>query len=134
MQPTLVEQAELSQVKLVLATDGVLCPSEGTKCPSDDAKCHPDVAPNVPQNVPQNVAQKILRESGHSLSTRQWRLMQMIQEDSSVSREEMSLKMKVSLKTIARDIEEMRKYMSIAYVGGAVNGHWEIRELNEKEE
>ena len=35
MQPTLVEQAELSQVKLELATDGVLCPSEGTKCPSD---------------------------------------------------------------------------------------------------
>lgn len=70
-----------------------------------------DVSQDVPQDVPQ----------GHSALRRT--ILDMIQRDSKVSREEMAKKAQVSVKTIQREIKRMS---NIRYIGSGYSGHWEI--------
>ena len=51
-----------------------------------------------------------------------------------INREEMSHKVKVSSKTISREIDDMRKLLGIRYEGLFSDGCWVISELKKKEE
>jgi Predicted transcriptional regulator containing an HTH domain and an uncharacterized domain shared with the mammalian protein Schlafen len=77
---------------------------------------------NVPQDVPQDVPQEILSQ----LSERQIEILKMIMHNPKVTREEMSLKVNKSSKTIARDLDEIRKFLKIAFVGTPSDGMWII--------
>ena len=107
--PELIEQVELMQVKLVLSTKTIATSSVPTNI-------------NVAQNVAQNFAQDILDK----LTERQRSILGMINNNPNITREEMSLCIGKSTKTIERDIEGMRKYMSINFVGAPANGNWVI--------
>ena len=49
----------------------------------------------------------------------------MIQHNPKVTRAEMAKTLKVSMKTIGREIKKIPK---ISYVGRGYSGHWEIKE------
>ena len=50
---------------------------------------------------------------------------ELIRADNKVTRAQMAEKIGVSVKTIARNLKEMKH---IAFVGSGNNGHWEIKE------
>lgn len=70
-----------------------------------------DVSQEVPQGVPQD--NSVLRQT----------ILDMIQKDGKVSREDIAQKAHVSVKTIQREIKRMP---NIRYVGSGYSGHWEI--------
>ncbi len=47
-------------------------------------------------------------------------------KDNSLSKEDIAKKLKVSPKTIQRDIAAMNDYIHVAWIGSMKNGHWEI--------
>ena len=47
-------------------------------------------------------------------------------KDNSLSKEDIAKKLKVSPKTIQRDIVAMNDYIHVAWIGSMKNGHWEI--------
>lgn len=65
---------------------------------------------SVPQGVSQGVSQRQT-------------ILDMIQKDGKVSREDIAQKAHVSVKTIQREIKRMP---NIRYVGSGYSGHWEI--------
>lgn len=73
-------------------------------------------------NVAQNVAQDILDK----LTVRQCNILDLIAKNPHITREEMSLSIGKSKKTIERDIEEIRKYVTITFVGSPTNGFWKV--------
>ena len=52
-------------------------------------------------------------------------ILNMIQENPKVTRAEMAKALKVSMKTIGREI---KKIPQISYVGRGYSGHWEVKE------
>ncbi len=74
---------------------------------------------DVAQDVPQDVLQD--GEKGNYAET----IIKMIQEDSKVTRAEMAKVLKVSMKTIGREI---KKIPQISYIGRGYSGHWEIKD------
>ena len=77
---------------------------------------------NVLQDVLQDVPQEILSQ----LSERQIEILKMIKNNPKVTREEMSLKVNKSSKTVARDLDEIRKFLRIEFVGTPSDGMWII--------
>lgn len=77
---------------------------------------------NVPQDVPQNVPQEILLQ----LTERQLLILNMIMTNHRITREEMSLKIHKSLKTVARELDEIRKYINITFEGTPSDGSWRV--------
>ena len=116
--PIFVEQPELIQVKLTLA--------RAQNVAKDVAKEGENVAKDVAkegENVPKNVLKEILSK----LTDRQKDILLLIEENSKISREEMSLKLHKSKKTIERDIEGIRKHLRLEFIGGKATGHWEVK-------
>ena len=139
--PTLVEQTKLMQVKLTLSraqnfaneyisvvneSESVVNESESVVNKSENvAKGSENVAKGS-ENVAkgsENVPDEIL----YKLTDRQRKIILLIQENSEISREEMSVKIHKSKKTIERDIECIRKHLRLEFVGGKATGHWEIK-------
>ncbi len=69
---------------------------------------------NVPQNVPQ--------ETLSQLTEKQMEIFNMIKDNPRVTREEMSFKIEKSLKTVAHELDEMRKFINIEFVGTLSEG------------
>ena len=69
---------------------------------------------DVPQNVPQDGEKSNYAET----------ILNMIQENPKVTRAEMAKALKVSIKTIGREIKKIPR---IRYVGKGYSGHWEIK-------
>ena len=78
-----------------------------------------DVPQDVPQDVPHDVPQD--SEKVNYAET----ILKMIQHNPKVTRAEMAKTLKVSMKTIGREIKKIPK---ISYVGRGYSGHWEIKE------
>ena len=74
---------------------------------------------SVPQGVPQGVSQGVSQDNSVLRQT----ILDMIQKDGKVSREDIAQKAHVSVKTIQREIKRMP---NIRYVGSGYSGHWEI--------
>lgn len=70
---------------------------------------------DVPQDVPQDSEKVNYAET----------ILKMIQHNPKVTRVEMAKTLKVSMKTIGREIKKIPK---ISYVGRGYSGHWEIKE------
>lgn len=85
-----------------------------------------NVPQDVPQNVPQDVLQDVPQEILSQLSERQIEILKMIKNNPKVTREEMSLKVNKSSKTVARDLDEIRKFLKIEFVGTPSDGMWII--------
>ena len=151
-EPKFIEQTEMMQVKLVLAKAPNV-PKEGGNDPKRDendpkeGENVPKGGENVPKDVPkdggnepkegenvpkddlkgcENVPKDVPKEIWNKLTDRQKKILLLIQENSAISRTAMSLKMSVTSKTIARDIEGIRKHLRLEFVGGKTTGHWEI--------
>ena len=92
---------------------------------------------NVPQsgqNVPQS-GQNVSKEIGDIISNvpekeniiARWNaILVCLTKDNSLSKEDIAKKLKVSPKTIQRDIAAMNDYIHVAWIGSMKNGHWEI--------
>ena len=81
----------------------------------DKIRKNEDVPQNVPQNVPLNIVQ--------GNQTIQARILELIDSNSYITREEMALHIGVSKKTIQR---ELKKMSSVHFVGASKTGHWVI--------
>ncbi|WP_407396896.1 ATP-binding protein [Anaerovibrio sp.] len=69
---------------------------------------------DVPQDVPQDGEKSNYAET----------ILNMIQENPKVTRAEMAKALKVSMKTIGREIKKMPQ---IRYIGQGYSGHWEVK-------
>ncbi|MCF0219439.1 MAG: HTH domain-containing protein [Muribaculaceae bacterium] len=78
-------------------------------------------------NEGQIVANDVPNEILSKLTDRQRKILALIQANNKISREEISLKVHTSIKTIERDIESMRKYFNLEFVGAKAFGHWEVK-------
>lgn len=78
---------------------------------------------DVPQDVPQNVSQNVSQDGEKSNYAET--ILKMIQENPKVTRAEMAKALKVSMKTIGREIKKMPQ---IRYIGQGYSGHWEVKE------
>ena len=97
----------------------------------------PQSGQNVPQsgqNVPQS-GQNVSKEIGDIISNvpekeniiARWNaILVCLTKDNSLSKEDIAKKLKVSPKTIQRDIAAMNDYIHVAWIGSMKNGHWEI--------
>ena len=86
------------------------------------------------QNVPQS-GQNVSKEIGDIISNvpekeniiARWNaILVCLTKDNSLSKEDIAKKLKVSPKTIQRDIAAMNDYIHVAWIGSMKNGHWEI--------
>ena len=69
-------------------------------------------------NVTQNVTQK--------LTDRQQEILRLIEADKTISAATMAANLGVTVRSIRRDIEAIRKHYNLQYVGPTKGGHWEI--------
>jgi len=70
---------------------------------------------NVPDNVPDNVP-----------NNRQMIILQLIQNNKQILLKELAEMLKVSTRTIRRDIEKLKQMNKLKRIGPAKGGHWEI--------
>ena len=75
-----------------------------------------------PQNDPQKVSQSDLQKKQAFIRMEE-AIIQVIQEESTITRAEIAEKLGISLKTVARRIKGMP---NVYYVGSSKSGHWEI--------
>ncbi len=102
-RPELVEEQDLMQVKLVLKI-GI---NKGS--------------------VLKNVSKSVLKE----LSDRQLNIIQFVQESPDSTWAEMSERLKVSSKTIQRDIKDMQEKGILSREGGRADGYWVIHNTDQ---
>ena len=69
-------------------------------------------------NVTQNVTQK--------LSDRQKDLLHLITTDNTISAHTMATIHGITVRSIRRDIDALRQYYNIQWVGPSKSGHWEV--------
>ena len=79
---------------------------------------------NVSQNVSQNVTQNVSQNEGKKLSKRQQLILRMIGDNIYISAEEVAQKLKVTVRTVYRDL----KTLHITWSGSPKTGHWVFRE------
>ena len=111
-------------------------PQSGQNVPQSGQNV-PQSGQNVPQsgqNVPQS-GQNVSKEIGDIISNvpekeniiARWNaILVCLTKDNSLSKEDIAKKLKVSPKTIQRDIAAMNDYIHVAWIGSMKNGHWEI--------
>jgi ATP-dependent DNA helicase RecG len=61
------------------------------------------------------------------MTLRQEKILQLIREDNSLSREAISKQLKVSDSSVYRDIEKLKKIGKLERVGGNKGGYWKIK-------
>lgn len=99
-----------------------------------------ETIPSTPANVTQSntrVTQNVTQSSGNNapkvepyvLTMRQQQILQMMQADVSVSASTMAARLGITVRTIRRDIEVLRKHYSIQWIGSSKQGHWQITSL-----
>lgn len=60
------------------------------------------------------------------LTERQQKIIRMAKMNPTISREKMASALGVTMKTVGRDIAEIRKVAKMDFVGSAKDGHWEL--------
>lgn len=84
-------------------------------------------------HVTQNVTQSSTNDSKaatYMLTPRQQQILQMMQADYSVSASTMAAHLGITVRTIRRDIETLRKHYTIRWIGSSKQGHWKILSQN----
>lgn len=84
-------------------------------------------------HVTQNVTQSSTNDSKaatYMLTPRQQQILQMMQTDGSVSASTMAVRLGITVRTIRRDIEILRKHYTIWWIGSSKQGHWQILPQN----
>lgn len=79
--------------------------------------------------VTQNVTQSSTNDSTaatYMLTPRQQQILQMMQADDSVSASTMAVRLGITVRTVRRDIEALRHYYTIQWLGSSKQGHWQI--------
>lgn len=61
------------------------------------------------------------------ITSRQAKILQLIGEDNSLSREAISKKIKVSESSVYRDIEKLKRIGKLERIGGNKGGYWKIK-------
>lgn len=69
-----------------------------------------------------------LKMSLKKVAERRVWLLNAIQADSSLTREALANAASVDVKTISRDLTELRKEYDIDWIGPSKGGHWEVKE------
>jgi len=85
----------------------------------------PQMSPKTVQNVTHNNINVPSTENA-LLTPRQQQILQMMQTDTSVSASTMATRLDVTVRTIRRDIEALRKHYDICWLGSSKQGHWQI--------
>jgi len=95
-----------------------------------------ETMPSAPENVTQNstcVTQNVTQSSTNvstkepaMLTPRQQHILQMMQTDTSISASTMAAQLGITVRTIRRDIEALRHYYNIQWLGSSKQGHWQI--------
>ena len=117
LKPELFEQTELMQVKLVLTIMKHI--DETNEISEKNKREMSDVLKNVLKNVQKDVLKK--------LTDRQIDILELIAHTSSITFNEMSKRIHVSVKTIQRDFTAMRELgIEVIRKGGNTYGEWEI--------
>ena len=83
----------------------------------------------VTQNVTQNSTNVSTKEPA-MLTPRQQHILQMMQTDTSISASTMAAQLGITVRTIRRDIETLRHYYNILWLGSSKQGHWQILPQN----
>ena len=118
LKPELIEQRELMQVKLVLTIETKEEIPIITKYDDDD-KDMSDVLKNVLKNVQKDVLKK--------LTERQVDVLELMIQTPTITLQEMSNRLHVSVKTIQRDFDAIRELdISITRKDGKTYGKWEV--------
>jgi len=80
---------------------------------------------HVTQNVTHN-SNNVPSTENALLTSRQQQILQMIQTDTSISASTMAAQLDVTVRTVRRDIEALRKHYDIQWLGSSKQGHWQI--------
>lgn len=121
LKPELVEQRELMQVKLVLTIETkeeipIITKDDGEKDMSDVLK-------NVLKNVLKDGQKDVLEK----LTERQVNELELMIQTPTITLQEMSNRLNVSVKTIQRDFDAIRELgVSITRKDGKTYGKWEV--------
>ena len=111
-----------------------MSPKADKMSPKADKMSSGQNVPQSGQNVPQS-GQNVSKEIGDIISNvpekeniiARWNaILVCLTKDNSLSKEDIAKKLKVSPKTIQRDIAAMNDYIHVAWIGSMKNGHWEI--------
>ncbi len=82
---------------------------------------------NVPDNVPDNVLDNV---PDNVPDNRQTLILQLIQKNNQILLKELAEMLKVSTRTIRRDIEKLKKMNRLKRIGAEKGGHWKITNKN----
>ncbi len=85
------------------------------------------MSPQSGQNVSKEIGDIISNVPEKENIIARWNaILVCLTKDNSLSKEDIAKKLKVSPKTIQRDIAAMNDYIHVAWIGSMKNGHWEI--------
>lgn len=112
-------QTEIAEFKTSMLQDTIL------PAPADVTQSGTRVTQNVTQS-----STNVSMEEPALLTTRQRQILQMMQADTSVSASTMAAQLDVTIRTIRRDIEALRKHYDIRWLGSSKQGHWQILPQN----
>ena len=73
-----------------------------------------------------NVTQNVTQNKGVKKAPRILKVLQLMFANTHISAEEMAVKLKVTERTIRRDIDKLREQYDIEWIGSSKNGYWKI--------
>lgn len=86
-----------------------------------------DVTQNVTQNESKNDIQKIPKNKTKiSPAERLSEIIRLVKQNNTITRNELADKLKVTSRTISRDIEKLKEMNKLEYEGSAKKGRWVI--------
>jgi predicted HTH transcriptional regulator len=125
LKPQLLEQRELLQVKLILSIET----KKGEKpiLQDGDKKEMSDVLKDVLKNVQKDVLKNVQKDVLKKLTERQIDILELIVLNPTITLNEMSKRIDVSVKTIQRDFTAVRELgIQINRKDGKTYGEWEV--------
>lgn len=82
---------------------------------------------DAPDNTSDNTANNISDNTASCLLTpRQRQILQMVQTDTTISAATMATRLGITVRTVRRDIEALRRHYSLRWVGSSKQGHWQL--------
>lgn len=136
-------QTEIAEYQSSIQTDSLLPTMDDTQnvtqnVTQTDNTTHPTssitasgTSSNTQDQTPDNTANNTSNDTSDDtasrlLTPRQRQILQMVQTDTTISAATMATRLGITVRTVRRDMEALRRHYSLHWVGSSKQGHWQF--------
>ena len=115
----------------VTQTDNTTHPTSSITASGTSSNTQDQTPDNTANNTSDNTANDISDDApddtaSRLLTPRQRQILQMVQTDTTISAATMATRLGITVRTVRRDMEALRRHYSLRWVGSSKQGHWQF--------